>query len=136
MTNESAKFVGAIIQNLKFGYLLQQRDDKAPSFPLCWSLFGGEVEPGETPEQAIIRELQEEIGIKSNQIKNIEKVQENIQSNGNTQIIFYLLINARLRELSLKEGQQMEYVKKYNLFNREFAFNIKEVLENFLKSRK
>ena len=43
-------------------YLLQLRDDDPSiSYPNCWSFFGGEIEPGETPWQALQRELEEEL---------------------------------------------------------------------------
>lgn len=43
--------------------LLQQRDDK-PGLPFAgmWTFFGGAVEAGETPEQAVYREVAEELG--------------------------------------------------------------------------
>ena len=43
-------------------YLMQLRDDKAGlRAPGHWGLFGGGVEPGESPRVAVIRELQEEL---------------------------------------------------------------------------
>lgn len=45
-------------------YLLQLRDQKPGIFyPGHWGLFGGATEPGETPEVAVRRELQEELGL-------------------------------------------------------------------------
>jgi len=44
-------------------WLLQLRDDvDTIIYPGHWGLFGGHVEAGEAPEQAVLRELEEEIG--------------------------------------------------------------------------
>lgn len=57
----------AVIQNTKGEYLLTQRySPEYPEVHLKWQLVGGVVKFGETTEQAIERECQEEIG---NQIK-------------------------------------------------------------------
>lgn len=42
--------------------LLQLRDDKPTiPYPNTWTLFGGAVEPGEPPVDAVVRELEEEL---------------------------------------------------------------------------
>jgi 8-oxo-dGTP diphosphatase len=53
----------AIILYIKEGrkILMQHRSADAPRFPNYWSCFGGGIEAGETPEEAIRREMIEEI---------------------------------------------------------------------------
>lgn len=45
--------------------LLQLRDDKPTiPYPKTWTLFGGGVEPGEAPVNAVTRELEEELELR------------------------------------------------------------------------
>ncbi len=45
-------------------YLLQLRDNKhGIFFPGHWGCFGGACDPGESPEQTLVRELGEELGL-------------------------------------------------------------------------
>jgi mutator protein MutT len=55
------RYVGAIL--LSGGKLLLGRRAAHRSYPDCWDIIGGHVETGETIEQALARELQEEIGV-------------------------------------------------------------------------
>lgn len=54
----------AVLETEDGRYLLQLRDD-LPGVSLrgYWGLFGGAIEAGETPEEALRREMQEELGI-------------------------------------------------------------------------
>jgi 8-oxo-dGTP diphosphatase len=55
------RVVGAMIE-LEGKYLITQRPPTA-SLPLLWEFPGGRVEEGETDEQALARELKEEMAI-------------------------------------------------------------------------
>lgn len=56
--------VSAIITTPDGRYLLQHRDD-IPGiwFPGHWGLFGGAIDPGERPKDALTREISEELGL-------------------------------------------------------------------------
>jgi 8-oxo-dGTP diphosphatase len=53
--------VGAAV--LSGGRLLAARRSAPPELAGRWELPGGKVEPGETPERALVRELREELGV-------------------------------------------------------------------------
>ena len=56
------KIAAIIFENNEDEILLYLRDNKPTiPFPNHWDLFGGYVEEGETPEQALVREVKEEL---------------------------------------------------------------------------
>ncbi len=50
-------------------FLLQHRTSDAKRLPDYWGFFGGEIEKGETPREAVIREAFEELHHKPNNLK-------------------------------------------------------------------
>ena len=127
--------VGAIIEHHKYGILLQLRDDKTTKYPLHWSLFGGRVEDGENDDEALYRELEEELLLTKDNIIEFRQIGSYSFEDLN-QTLYYIRIELNPEELVLNEGKDMMFVEDLNevLYKLPFAFNIKEVLIDYLKS--
>jgi len=107
-----------ILVNPEKKLLMALRDNKAEiSYPNHWANIGGEIEQGETPLEALKRELREEVSCK---VYDIEVLGEGFIPDENCKVIFFKgKIFDKLENIRLYEGQ------KVNLF----AF---QELENLL----
>jgi 8-oxo-dGTP diphosphatase len=84
--------------------LFQLRDVKPDIvYPGHWGLFGGHLEPGESPAEAIIRELQEEIGFSALDLKPYRQVKDQRA----IRYIFCGALTVSLEQLTLGEGFDM-----------------------------
>ncbi len=100
MSNHQIEVAIAILPH--DGKFLMQLRDNIPTilYPGLWGLFGGHIEPGETPEVAVEREVLEEIGYK---ITNPQKF--GLYSDDNVvRHVFYAPLDVTIDRLVLSEG--------------------------------
>jgi len=79
--------VAAIIA--RDGKILIGRRMPQQSHPLKWEFPGGKVEPGETPAQALARELEEELGIKVAGAAEITRYEYTYPGKNPIELIFF-----------------------------------------------
>src|SRR5664280_625821 len=100
-----------ILENDNGEFLLYLRDNKPTiPFPDQWDLIGGHVEQGETPEEALVREVKEELDIDLDEYtfyKKYECLEGDIYPN--TKYIFFGKINSPIEEITLLEGERVQY---------------------------
>ena len=98
-----------------YGRVLMQK--KTVDYPLypggCWCLFGGEIEEGEKPKDAILREIKEEIGLKLKEFKLMYVKGYIIEDKfEGTQYVFKVKFKGKLSEIELKEGCGFAFFEK------------------------
>lgn len=104
--------VAALIVVDGSGYLLQRRDNIPEIFfPDHWGLFGGAIDPGETPEAALRRELREELMLDVADMNRFGEISFDVASvrrGSISRIYFEVRLTAQqVSELTLCEGAGM-----------------------------
>jgi mutator protein MutT len=116
--------------------LLQLRGPGFRLFPNHWTLPGGKVEKGESPEQAIVREVKEEIGLDLQKFRLFEKVTERTSEGVDERWIFYGSISEEdKRHLILGEGIELRFFSSLEIPSLAIAFGLGKVLERFFREQ-
>ena len=128
--------VGAILWTDDGRVLLQQRDDRPDlRYPGYWTLFGGQVEEGESPDQAIERELIEELGLDGQPLMPFEQYICPARSTPGIVVTTNHVYTGRLsrpfESLILCEGQAMALMSREQTVKLELAFMQNPVLERW-----
>lgn len=123
----------ALIEEENTSRVLCAQRSELMKLPLKWEFPGGKVEKGESLESCLIREIQEELGIK---VKVISKMASNIHTyQGNKQIE---LIPFRCRitdgKIQLREHKQILWLKKESLLDLDWAEADIPIVRNYIQS--
>lgn len=124
--------VSCWIMNEKGEILLQKRAENKKRNPGMWAKTGGQVNSGETVEEAIFREVKEELGIKipKEQIKVLD-IHKNDNKNRRFAYNFLFALDYKIEDYKLQKEEvaevkyvtieEMELTKKNNDLNYTFC---------------
>lgn len=103
MLRTTLVIIGAIYRDGKF--LLTFRDEKNPDheFNHRWQLPGGGLEFGEAPEQTIIRELKEEVGVDAKILQLVPTIYSEVRGGFHGVFLCYLCSIEKNAVITLNE---------------------------------
>lgn len=132
------KIAAVILENDEKEILLYLRDNKPDiPFPHHWDLFGGHVEEDETPEQALVREVKEELGLNLVEYKFFKKY-ECLEGDvsPNIKYVYTGRINLPVNKLTLLEGERLQFFPRDEIVNVKFANILKSIVMEYINDKK
>lgn len=124
------KGASIIFVNSRSQVLLLLRDDLPDlPYPNMWDVPGGHVEKDETPEECIVREMQEEMNLVIHDVKIFSV----IEFSDRVEYTFWVTLNFNEDDINLTEGQRIKWFFETEAKNIELAYGFNEIIENFYK---
>jgi 8-oxo-dGTP diphosphatase len=97
--------------------ICQRRPDQPMA--LQWEFPGGKIEPGESPEEALARELNEELGIEATIGPRVTHIRHNYRHGGAVDLQFFAVYEFR-GEIENRIFKDVRWVKLEDLTNYDF----------------
>jgi 8-oxo-dGTP diphosphatase len=116
------------------GKVLAARRGAAMSQPLQWEFPGGKVEPGESLEGCIAREIREELGVA---VAVGQRLPDNVHDYGNGKVIRLVPFRCRLlsHAFALKEHEQVRWLTPAELPGLDWAPADVPIVQHYLSRR-
>lgn len=126
---------GVILIDKKGRVLLQYRDKNTSWYPNYWGSFGGQMEEGETPEQAVRREAKEELGIELTDLKFFRRYELKRGKGTYESFIFVAPLAIPVEKLreQQREGEDLGFFNSDELKDIKMTDLTKLILKDFFK---
>lgn len=138
MTLICARIASVLLVDSQGRLLLQLRDGNTRIDPHCWCLPGGDVDPGEAPEDAALRELHEETGLKPDSLLTLffHGVAPSARFPGARAEYFvhHATTAATQEDVECHEGQAMRFVPAEQVKALRFGAAYSQIVPAFLAS--
>jgi len=127
--------VSLILENQGGEVLLLLRDDKSTIvYPNHWTLVGGKVEDGETPEMAARRELVEEIGLQA-ELSFWKRYDREHPLFIVDQHVYTGRVDVPAGRLAVGEGQALQFFEPREVHSLRIGYGFKTLLEEYFLLR-
>ncbi len=132
-----------IIRNPSGSYLLQKKDGGYQWNPRQWVFFGGQIEEGEDPKQAFVREIGEEVGLtleeveflKEHPYRELSKINLQLQRHGLLYVFSARYSNPN-SDIRLNEGAGFALFEREEVASLDMPPHNKEILLEFIASQR
>jgi len=120
--------VAAVIE--RDGRILIGQRKRTGQHPLKWEFPGGKVEPGESPEAAVVRELEEELAIRARVEREIMRYEYQYPGRPPILLIFYRVTEFTGEPMNL-DFEQIAWVARPSLGDYDFLEGDAEFIRMF-----
>lgn len=117
-----------ILLNNEHKVLLHLRDDKPEiPYPNRWGLPGGHIDESETPEECILREMQEELGLTLQNVRLFAAVERTY----GMEHTYWVRANFQPDDILLSEGQGVQWFSYPEIQKMPLIYEDNRILDDF-----
>lgn len=109
--------------------LLLRDDIPTIPYPNMWDVPGGHLEDNETPDECIVREINEEMGIdiEGFQLFSVSEFDDRVE------YTFWMKTDLDIEKIDLTEGQRIKWYSKEEVKTTELAYGFNHILNDFFE---
>ncbi|MGI8925208.1 MAG: NUDIX domain-containing protein, partial [Tepidiformaceae bacterium] len=128
----------AVIEIDRWGrFLLQLRDEGLERFPGYWTVPGGRMEPGESPDATAFREFEEETGHLLDTVRLFKVYRREVDLPSamvDVQHVYYIDADIDEEAIEVREGQAFRYFRPDELQGLKLTPYARQILGEFVPS--
>jgi len=116
------------IENNKIFIFLQKRDGNAKILPNCFSFFGGGIEKNESPEDALKREIKEELNLSLKNYQILGIYHPTLNEPTLLNVYFTKVKNNFEDEITINEGEYGKFFSKKEAISEPTLINKNKII--------